>query len=98
MDSNKRIIPDMNGIELYLLGRTLMKIAEESMPRSDDAELPTSVRSVYLDVVANPNSSIGEIAERTGFPQSHVSASVARLRAIATALETTVDPEDRRRT
>ena len=90
----------MNGIELYLLGRTLMKIAEESMPRSASGEeqLPASVRSVLLDVVEHPNSSIGEIAVRTGFPQSHVSASVARLRAIAAALETTTDPDDRRRT
>jgi DNA-binding MarR family transcriptional regulator len=88
----------MNGIELYLLGRTLMKIAEESMPQSDEHHLPTSVRSVLLDVVEHPNSSIGEIATRTGFPQSHVSASVTRLQAIAAALETTIDPEDRRRT
>jgi DNA-binding MarR family transcriptional regulator len=87
----------MNSIELYLLGRRLMKIAEESMPAGDD-DLPASVRSVLLDVVAHPNSSIGEIVERTGFPQSHVSASVARLRAIAAALETVPDPDDKRRT
>jgi DNA-binding MarR family transcriptional regulator len=83
---------------LYLLGRALMKIGEDALPRTGLDPLPASVRSVLLDVFEHPNSSIGEIAARTGFPQSHVSGAVARLRAIAAALETTVDPEDRRRT
>jgi DNA-binding MarR family transcriptional regulator len=38
----------------------------------------------------------GEIAERTGFPQSKVSACVARLRE-AGAVDTAADPDDRRR-
>lgn len=45
----------------------------------------------------HPGSSISEITERTGFPQSHVSASVARL-CKASALIATTDPADRRRT
>ena len=89
---------DMNGLELFLLGRTLMKIGEEAIPTAGSHQLPTTVRSVLLDVFELPNSSIGEIAARTCFPQSHVSASVARLRALGGALETTVDPLDRRRT
>ncbi|MBI3970771.1 MAG: MarR family transcriptional regulator [Chloroflexi bacterium] len=75
-----------------------MKIGEEAIPRGGFHELPASVRSVLIDVFEHPNSSISEIAARTGFPQSHVSASVARLRAISGALETMVDPKDRRRT
>ena len=52
---------------------------------------------ILFDVSENPDSSIGEIAARCGFPQSHVSASVARLRDLG-ALRTSIDRADRRRT
>jgi DNA-binding MarR family transcriptional regulator len=87
----------MNGLELFLLGRKLMKLGEEAIPPSGFRQLPTSVRSVLIDVYEHPGSSISEITERTGFPHSHVSMSVARLRK-ASALITTSDPADRRRT
>ncbi len=87
----------MNGNELFLLGRRLMKIGEDAIARAGYTQLPTSVRSVLVDVFEHRDSSIGEIAARTGFPQSHVSASIARLRA-GGALVTTADPKDQRRT
>jgi DNA-binding MarR family transcriptional regulator len=49
------------------------------------------------DLAENPGSSIGEITERTGLPQSHVSQSVARLRKRG-AVQTASDPRDGRRT
>jgi DNA-binding MarR family transcriptional regulator len=88
----------MDAVELYLLGRKLLKIAESAFP--DDGRgggLTTSVRMILIDVSENPGSSIGEITARTGFPQSHVSASVARLRDLG-ALETSIDARDGRRT
>lgn len=90
----------MNAVEVYLLGRKLMSIAEGSFPSASDnggMGLPASVRMVLIDVSEHPDSSVGEITSRTGFPQSHVSASVARLRELG-ALETSVDASDRRRT
>jgi ubiquinone/menaquinone biosynthesis C-methylase UbiE/DNA-binding MarR family transcriptional regulator len=87
----------VNGLELFVLGRRLMKIGEEAISRAGFQPLPTSVRSVLVDVFEHPDSSIGEITSRTGFPQSHVSASVAKLTR-GGALEATVDPRDRRRT
>jgi SAM-dependent methyltransferase/DNA-binding MarR family transcriptional regulator len=88
----------MNALELYLLGRRLMKLGEQAIPATAGFhQLPTSVRSILIDVFEHPNSSVGEITARTGFPQSHVSAAVARLRD-GGALVTTVDPNDRRRT
>lgn len=87
----------MNGLELFLLGRKLMKLGEEAIPPSGFHQVPTSVRSVLVDVYEHPGSTIGEITARTGFPQSHVSASVTRLRE-AGGLITTTDPVDRRRT
>jgi DNA-binding MarR family transcriptional regulator len=89
----------MNGIELFLLGRTLMKIGEEALPTEGLDEYSTSVRSVLIvasDILANPGSSVGEVAARTGFPQSAVSACVARLRE-AGSIVTEPDPKDRRR-
>jgi DNA-binding MarR family transcriptional regulator len=79
---------------LFLLGRKLMEVAEGSLPRGKAA---TSVRLVVIDVTYHPNSSISEITERTGFPQSLVSAAVARLRDLG-VLESEPDPLDRRRT
>ena len=87
----------MNGLELFLLGRKLMKLGEEAIPPSGFHQMPTSVRSVLIDVLEHPGSSITEITARTGFPQSHVSASVVRLRD-AGALVAGPDPADRRRT
>ncbi|MGD0606441.1 MAG: helix-turn-helix domain-containing protein [Streptosporangiaceae bacterium] len=78
---------------LFLLGRKLMQIAEGALPKGP----ATSVRLVFADVAYHPNSSITEITERTGFPQSLVSAAVAKLRA-AGLLESGPDPLDRRRT
>jgi DNA-binding MarR family transcriptional regulator len=89
----------MNALELYRLGRRLTKIGERAMASSGPApaRLPSGVRVILEDIGAYPSSTIGEIATRTGFPQSHVSASVARFRERG-AIETAVDPDDRRRT
>jgi SAM-dependent methyltransferase len=87
----------MNGLQLFLLGRKLMKMGEDSIVRAGFSDIPTSVRSVLIDAIENQPSTIGSIAARTGFPQSHVSAAVAKLRE-GGAVITESDPEDRRRT
>ena len=87
----------MNGLQLFLLGRKLMKLGEEALPPSGFQQMPASVRSVLVDVYEHPGSSVSEIMARTGFPQSHVSASVARLRDKGGVI-TAPDPADRRRT
>jgi DNA-binding MarR family transcriptional regulator len=84
----------VNATELFLLGRRLMQIAEQVLPRGNAT---TSLRLVMIDVAYHPWSSISEITERTGFPQSLVSLSVAKLREIG-VVETAPDPADRRRT
>jgi DNA-binding MarR family transcriptional regulator len=83
----------MDSMVLFLLGRRLMQIAEMALPKGT----ATSVRLVFADVAYHPNSSITEITERTGFPQSLVSTAVAKLREQG-VLETNPDPLDRRRT
>ncbi|WP_197093469.1 MarR family transcriptional regulator [Nonomuraea sp. SBT364] len=89
----------MNGIDLFLLGRTLMKIGEDTLPTEGLGEQPGSVRTVLIvvsDVREHPDSAISEIVTRTGLPQSAVSAAVARLRE-AGAVSTEPDARDRRR-
>jgi DNA-binding MarR family transcriptional regulator len=71
-----------------------MKLAEEGLPGQG---VNNSARLVLIDIGANPGSSINEITARTGFPQSHVSTSVSRLREFG-AVRTESDPRDRRRT
>ncbi|MFJ3311152.1 MarR family transcriptional regulator [Streptomyces sp. NPDC086549] len=91
----------MNGVELFLLGRTLMKIGEAAMPEPEGgaSRYGGSVRSVLVvagDIAAHPGSAVGEIATRTGLPQSAVSTAVARLKE-AGSVVTAPDPADRRR-
>ncbi len=74
-----------------------MKLGVRALPPSEFRDLPISVRIVLVDVFEHPDTTIGQIVERTGFPQSHVSSSVARLRDLD-MLTTTIDPDDRRRT
>ena len=67
------------------------------MRPAEAAPSPPGQRLILMDAFAFPNSSIGEIANRTALPQSYVSEIVAKLRN-AGALETRADPNDRRRT
>ena len=89
----------VNAVELFLLGRTLMKVAEDALPTQGVGARSTSTRTVLVvltDVVDHPDTSVGEIAARTGLPQSAVSACVARLREAGSVVAET-DPHDRRR-
>ncbi|WP_237518692.1 helix-turn-helix domain-containing protein [Streptomyces sp. SID5910] len=87
-------------MDLALLGRTLMKLGEAAIPTEGIGAHGTSAQSVIIvaaDIKAHPGTPVKDVAARTGFPQSKVSACVARLRE-AGAVETHTDPSDRRRT
>ncbi|MFE9251719.1 MarR family transcriptional regulator [Streptomyces sp. NPDC007088] len=87
-------------MDLALLGRTLMKLGEAAIPTEGIGAHGTSAQSVIIvatDIKAHPATPVKDVAARTGFPQSKVSACVARLRE-AGAVETRADPSDRRRT
>jgi len=87
----------VDGVELFRLGRTLAKIGERAIPESGFHRMPASMRAIMVDVFEHPGTSVQEITARTGFPQSLVSVSIAKLRE-AGVLVTTTDPADRRRT
>ncbi len=67
------------------------------MRRPSYTSLTPGEIAVLEDALKNPGSPVSAIQVRTGFAQSHVSASVARLKERG-LIETTPDPADRRRT
>ena len=87
----------MQALELYQIGRWMVKVAEEAMRRPDVPVTPPGARAIMSDVYDNPGSAIGEIAARTALPQSFVSDVVAAMREKG-VFETGPDPADRRRT
>ncbi|MFJ5548284.1 MarR family transcriptional regulator [Streptomyces sp. NPDC093225] len=92
----------MTPVELFLLGRTLMKIGEEALPAPEEpaggpaAQGARAVLITLSDVTAHPGSAVGEISRRTGLPQSQVSTAVARLKQTGSVV-TSPDPADGRR-
>jgi DNA-binding MarR family transcriptional regulator len=87
----------MDALELFQLGRWLTKLGEDAMRPLGVPPSRPGRRLILMDAFAFPDSSVGEIATRTGLPQSYVSEMVAKLRDLG-ALETRADPADRRRT
>lgn len=87
----------MNGVELFLLGRTLMKLGEQSLPEVPQRGGHRGVLVALSDILDHPGTTISEIAARTGLPQSAVSNAVARLKESG-SVTTAPDPRDGRRT
>ncbi|MFF0632115.1 MarR family transcriptional regulator [Nocardia sp. NPDC004151] len=86
----------MNGVELFLLGRALMKMGEQALPGAGERTGNRAVLVVIGDVLEHPGTTISEVTARTGLPQSAVSGAVARLRETGSLVART-DPHDRRR-
>jgi len=88
----------MDPVELFLLGRRLMKIAESALPDvgASSARNRTTLL-VASDIAGHPGSTVGEIAVRSGLPQSAVSQAVGRL-VKAGSVVSEPDPADGRRT
>lgn len=87
----------MDALDLFQLGRWLTRLGEEAMRPLGGSPSRPGRRLVLMDALAFPDSSVGEIATRTGLPQSYVSGMVAKLCDLG-ILETRADPADRRRT
>jgi DNA-binding MarR family transcriptional regulator len=87
----------MDAGQLHRLGRRLLAISRAATGSPRDPPTTAGEEAVLGDVLVHSGSTVRGIAERTGFVQSHVSASVAKLfeRGLVTTL---TDPADRRRT
>jgi DNA-binding MarR family transcriptional regulator len=97
MYSYRCSLADMDGLMVYRLGRLLTHVGEASLRGAGEGRIQAALALILMDVVEHPDSPIGDIATRTGFPQGHVSTTVARLRERG-VVATTSDPADRRRT
>lgn len=87
----------MDGGQLHRLGRRLIELSAQVTGEAGDLSLTPGEAAVLEAVIRNPDSSITDIHRHTGFVQSHVSASVSRLKARA-LVEVVSDPSDARRT
>jgi DNA-binding MarR family transcriptional regulator len=87
----------VNGGQLHRLGRRLIELSREVTGEPGDPALTPGEAAVLDNAIFHPGSSVSEISERSGFAQSHVSVSVARLRERG-LITTEADPADGRRT
>ncbi|MEV6607264.1 MarR family winged helix-turn-helix transcriptional regulator [Kutzneria sp. NPDC051319] len=87
----------MDGVRLHRLGKRLIDLARQVTTDAGDTALTPGEVAVIEDVFKHPGSVVTEIQARTGFAQSHVSASVSRLREQGLVVAEP-DPGDRRRT
>lgn len=85
----------VDALDLIVLGRRLTRIVEQVLRQSAGPSVTTGPSPRH--VVAHPDVSINDIADGTSLPQSYVSEFVAKL-AGQSVLQTTVDPNDMRRT
>ncbi|GAA2014057.1 hypothetical protein GCM10009839_06160 [Catenulispora yoronensis] len=87
----------MDGVRLLRLGKRLTELGRELVTDPASATLTPGEIAVIADVYGHPGTSVQDVRARTGFAQSHVSTSVARLRERG-LLDTGPDPADGRRT
>ncbi|MEV4560349.1 helix-turn-helix domain-containing protein [Kitasatospora sp. NPDC049285] len=87
----------MDGVRLLRLGKRLTDLGKELVTDPAAATLTPGEIAVVADVYRHPGTSVQDIRARTGFAQSHVSTSVARLRERG-LLDAAPDPSDGRRT
>jgi len=73
-------VAGMNGGQMHRLGKRLIQLAAAVTGEPGETRLPLGEAAVFVEVLEGPGISIKEIHERTGLSQSHVAASVARLR------------------
>lgn len=81
---------------MHRLAKVLREIATEASAEPGDDPIPAGELAVVEDIAHHDDTSIGEIARRTGHAQSLVSKTVGYLRD-AGVVSTTRDPADGRR-
>jgi len=76
------MVGNVNGAELYVLGRKLMAIASDAAPEESVLRrIPPGARMVIEDAARHPGTSVADTAERTGLLPSQVTALVEAMAA-----------------
>jgi DNA-binding MarR family transcriptional regulator len=88
---------DVNAGQLHRLARVFREIAQVATANKGEQPVAASTVAIVEDVTDHPQSSITEIAHRTGLAQSLVSRTVERLQILG-VFTVGHDPADRRRT
>jgi GAF domain-containing protein len=81
----------MNYGQVHRLGKCLVELSGAAEGAPGDNMLTRGQAAVLEDAMEHPGTSIREVHERSGFAQSHVSASVVRLKELG-LLTTLGDP------
>ncbi|MEV7009545.1 MarR family transcriptional regulator [Streptosporangium sp. NPDC051022] len=89
--------PAPDSAPMHRLGKHLIELSAAATGEAGDLVLTPGETAVLEDAIKHPDGSVTDIQRRTGFAQSHVSASVSRLRERG-LVETVADPGDGRRT
>jgi DNA-binding MarR family transcriptional regulator len=87
----------MDAGQMHRLGKRLIELARTAVTDDGDPPMTAGEVAVIEDAIRYPDSSVTDIHARTGYVQSHVSASVARLKQRRLVV-TLADPADARRT
>jgi DNA-binding MarR family transcriptional regulator len=87
----------VTGAELHRLGKRLIDLSRDATTSAGGAGLTAAEVAVLEYALTNPGCTVTELRDRTGFTQSHVSTSVARLRDRG-LVQTAADPDDGRLT
>jgi DNA-binding MarR family transcriptional regulator len=85
----------VDGVQLLRLSKRLADLARDVTTSAGPSTLTPAEVTILGTVLRRPDSSVSELAAATGFAQSHVSTSVARLRE-ADLLAARPDPADGR--
>jgi DNA-binding MarR family transcriptional regulator len=70
----------MDSGQMHRLGKRLIELSAVVTGATGDSKLTLGEAAVLEEVVEHPGIPINRIHERTGFSQSHVSASVVQLK------------------
>jgi len=85
----------MDGVQLLRLSKRLADLVRDVTTSAGPSTLTPAEVTILGVVLGQPDRSVSELSAATGFAQSHVSTSAARLRA-ADLLAARPDPADGR--
>lgn len=88
---------DVDGVQLYRLGKRLVDLSREVTTGAAPSPLTPAEVTLLEHALRHPDSTVRDLQAASGLAQSHVSTTVARLRDRG-LVQTSSNPDDRRTT